>query len=147
MQKELQRKYLQLQLLKQQLNALLEEKSFVDEKVSEIVVTIDALQNLGKVKKGEEIWSGLGSGSFVRSDIKDVDKVLISVGAGVLIKEERSRAIDILQSRLEELNKIDRDLVAEINRFGDQINRLEPEIQRLAQKEVKKANNKKGIDD
>jgi len=76
----------------------------VDEKVSEIVVTIDALKNLGKVKKGEEIWSGLGSGSFVRSDIKDIDKVLISVGAGVLIKEERNKAVDILQRRLDELN-------------------------------------------
>ena len=138
MQKELQRKYMQMQLLKQQMNALLEEKMLIDEKVSEVAVTIDALQNLGKVKKGDEIWSGLGSGSFMRSDVKDIDRVLISVGAGVLIKEERSRAIDILRSRLDELNKIDRDLIAEINKFSDQINRLEPEIQRLAQEESKK---------
>ena len=139
MQRELQRKYVQMQLLKQQLNALLEEKLLVDEKVSEIVTTIDALQNLGKVKKGDEIWSGLGSGSFMRSDVKDIDRVLISVGAGILIKEERSRAIDILQSRLNELNKIDRDLIAEINKFSDNINKLEPEIQRLAKEESKKA--------
>jgi len=138
MQRELQRKYVQMQLLKQQLNALLEEKLLVDEKVSEIVTTIDALQNLGKVKKGDEIWSGLGSGSFMRSDVKDIDRVLISVGAGILIKEERSRAIDILQSRLNELNKIDRDLIAEINKFSDQINKLEPEIQRLTEEESKK---------
>ena len=137
MQKELQRKYVQMQLLKQQLNALLEEKLLVDEKVSEIAVTVDALQNLGKVKKGDEIWSGLGSGSFMRSDVKDIDRVLISVGAGVLIKEERSRAIDILRSRLDELNKIDRDLIAEINKFSDNINKLEPEIQRLAKEESK----------
>jgi len=139
MQRELQRKYVQMQLLKQQMNALLEEKLLVDEKVSEIVTTIDALQNLGKVKKGDEIWSGLGSGSFMRSDVKDIDRVLISVGAGILIKEERSRAIDILQSRLNELNKIDRDLIAEINKFSDNINKLEPEIQRLAKEESKKA--------
>ena len=138
MQRELQRKYVQMQLLKQQMNALLEEKLLVDEKVSEIVTTIDALQNLGKVKKGDEIWSGLGSGSFMRSDVKDIDKVLISVGAGVLIKEERSRAIDVLQSRVDELNKIDRDLIAEINKFSDQINKLEPEIQRLTEEESKK---------
>ena len=139
MERELQRRYVQLQLLKQQLSTFLEEKSLVDEKVSELVVTIDALRNLGSVKKGEEIWSGLGSGSFVRSDIKDVDRVLISVGAGVVIKEEKNRAIDIMQSRLEELNDIDRDLLTEINRFSDQISKLEPEVQRLANMESEKS--------
>jgi prefoldin alpha subunit len=137
MQKELQRKYMQMQLLQQQLNTFLEEKLLIDEKVSEIVVTVDALQNLGKIKKGDEIWSGLGSGSFVRSDIKDIDKVLISIGAGVVIKEERSRAMEILQLRLAELNQIDKDLVAEINRFTEQINKIESEVQSLAQMENK----------
>jgi prefoldin alpha subunit len=135
---ELQRKYAQLQLLKQQLNAFLEEKMLVDEKVSEIVNSMDAIKNLEKVKEGDEIWSGLGSGSFLNSSVKDTAKVLVSIGAGILIKEDRSGAIGILQSRLDELNKIDKELVAEINKFSDQASQTEMEIQKLAEAEEKK---------
>ena len=135
---ELQRKYAQLQLLKQQLNTFLEEKMMVDEKVAEIVNSMDAIKSLEKVKKGDEIWSGLGSGSFLNSAVKDTAKVLVSVGAGILIKENRSRAIEILQSRLDELNKIDKELVAEINKFSDQASNTELEIQKLAEAEEKK---------
>ncbi len=135
---ELQRKYAQLQLLKQQLNTLLEEKMMIDERVAEIVNSMDALKNLEKVKEGDEIWSGLGSGSFLNSAVKDTAKVLVSVGAGILIKEDRARAIEILQSRLDELNKIDKELVAEINKFSDQASKTESELQKLAEDEEKK---------
>lgn len=135
-EKILQRKYLQMQLLKQQLNALIEEKNILDDKITEIVITIDALKKLENVKKGEEIWSTLGSGAFIRSDIKDIDTVLISVGAGVVIRERREKAIEILEGRLNELNAIDKEFVAEINKYNQQINKLETEIQNLVPKQV-----------
>lgn len=136
-EQEIQRKYLQLQMLKQQLSALLEEKNIVDEKISEILTTTNALNELGKVKQNEEIWSPLGSGAFVRSDIKDRGKVLIGIGSDVVIKESRTKAIEILQERLKEIIEIDKELSAEIEKFNSQITKLEPEIQEMIQNEQK----------
>ena len=136
-EQEIQRKYMQLQLLKQQLTALLEEKNIIDEKVSELLTTSNALNELGKIKEKEEIWSPLGSGAFVRSDIKDKEKVLVSIGSDIAIKETRTNALEILQERLKEIIEVDKELSAEIEKFNTQIMKLEPEIQQLIQKEQK----------
>ncbi len=138
MPKELEKKYIQLQMLKQQLSAFVEEKNLLNEKVSELVVTIDALNKLGNIKQGDEMWSSLGSSAFVRSDIKDIEKVLIGIGAGIVVKEEKGKAAEILHGRLSELSKLDSEMMAEINKLGSMIAELEPEVQKLAEEESKK---------
>ena len=135
MEKEIQRKYLQLQLTKQQLTALIQEKNAIDERVAEMTVTINALNGFGAVKPGNEMWSPLGSGAFVISGIKDTENVLVSVGAGVVVKETKERAIELLNSRLEEIMKFDKEIVTEINRFSGQMEKIEEEMQKLAEKE------------
>ena len=133
--KELQTKYIQLQLMKQQVSAFVEEKNLIDEKMSELVSAVNALNKLKDVEKGGEMWSPVGGSVFVRSDIKDVEQVLVSVGAGVALKKQRAEAIDILQSRLEELAKLDRNIVAELKKFSGHIESLESDVQQLAEKE------------
>ena len=137
MEKDMQRKYLQMQLLKQQLNALLEEKAFLDEKLSELMMSLDASKKLDRVKKSQTMWSPLGSGSFVQSEVKDTENIMISVGAGVLLKKKRIEAIEILKGRVEELRTINQNLVTEINRYNEQINKIEYELQEAVQKENK----------
>ena len=133
-QQELQSKYIQYQLMRQQLTAYTEEKALIDEKLNELNSTIDALHRLGDVKKGEEVWSPLGSGSFVRSDIKDTDNVMIAIGAGVVVRETKERSIEILQGRLEELADVNNDLTAEMTKLTQVLEKLEPELEMLAHK-------------
>ena len=132
-EKELQRKYLQLQLYKHQLNTLVEQKNSIESRVEELRMTIHALEGLEKIKKGDEMWSSVGSNAFVMSDIKDTDNVLINIGAGVVIKNTRKRSAEILQSRLNEMEEVNMSLMAEIIKYSEEVSRLEPEVQRLAQ--------------
>lgn len=133
-EKELQRKYLQLQLYRHQFNALVEEKNKIDARIAEFRMTINALESLDKIKKGSEIWSPMGSSVFVMSDVKDTENVLVNIGAGVVIKSTRQRSVEILQSRLDEMEEVNRSLAAEILKYGEEIGKLEPEVQELAQK-------------
>ena len=134
LQQELQAKYIQYQLLKQQMQAYIEEKSLVDQRLQELNVTIDALHKIDDIKKGDEIWSTIGSGAFVRSDIKDIEKVLVALGAGVVSREPRERAIEIIQSRLEEMNTVNAEIINELTSISNQIKKLEPELEQLAHK-------------
>lgn len=130
---ELQEKYFELQMLKQQVSTYVEQKQALDERESELTTTINALKKLDTVKTGEEIWSSVGSGTFVRSDIKDIQKVLVAVGAGVIIKEDVPKAVKILESRLSEIEMVIREIVAQANAIVERIQRLEPEVQKLAE--------------
>ena len=126
---EIQKKYVHLQILKQQLSTLMQEKNSLNERAVELTTTIDALKKLADVKKGEEMWSSLGSGAFVRSDIKDIDNVYVAAGAGLVTKETRESGIEILSSRLAELQKIDEEFTAEINKLAEQAAQIEAELQ------------------
>jgi len=95
-------------------------------------MTIDALHKMDDVKNNQEMWSSLGSGAFVRSDIKDVQKVMISLGAGIVSKETKERCIEILQSRLEEITKIEHDMMTDLTNISQAIQKLEPELELLA---------------
>lgn len=130
--RELQAKYFQYQILKQQMAAYLEEKTIIDERINELNMTIDALHKMDDVKNNQEMWSSLGSGAFVRSDIKDVQKVMISLGAGIVSKETKERCIEILQSRLEEITKIEHDMMTDLTNISQAIQKLEPELELLA---------------
>ena len=130
-QQELQTKYIQLQLLKQQLKEMIETRNTLVERMKELLVSTDALEKLGGVKKGEEIWSSIGSSAFVKSDIKDTENVLVGVGSGIVIKETRPKAIEILQARIGELKKIDQELISELTKFAQAIEMLEPQVEQL----------------
>ena len=130
-QQELQHKYIELQILKQQISQYVEQKQAFDEKEGEMNATIDALSNLDTIKQGDEMWSSLGSSTFVRSDIKDTKKVLVAVGAGVVAKETVSRAIEILEGRVKDLNSAGMQIVEQANAMLERINELEPHVQKL----------------
>lgn len=133
--KELQSKYIQLQMMKQQLGAFMQEKNLIDEKSSELSNAVNAMKKLEDVKKGSEIWSPVGAGAFVRSDVKDTENVLIGIGAGVVLKKKRAAAVEALESRLGEMTTLDRNIIAEIKKFSQQMDALEKEVEKLAEKE------------
>ncbi len=141
-EKEIQKKYIQSQLLRHQLNAMMEQKTLVDERLHELAVSMDAIQKLDELKKGEEMWSGIGSGAFVRSDIKDTDSVLISVGAGVIARKSRNRASEILQERIDEMKKLNMQIMEEATNYARQVEQLESEIEFMAEDMQQKGKNK-----
>ena len=129
-EQELQKKYMELQMLKQQLGTIAQQKQMVDERQAELQVTIEALKNMDKIKGGSEIWSSLGSGTFVKSDISDTENVLVAVGAGVVVSEKIDKAATILESRIADMDAVssvksaisDERVLSEV--FEKAINRL-----------------------
>lgn len=130
---ELQTKYIQMQLLRQQFKEMAEQRNALIERVGELQTTIDALEKLDSVKTGSEMWSSIGSSAFVRSDIKDIDSVLIGVGAGVVVRKTRTQAASVLGKRMDDLRAVDNELLEEIAKFAQAIEVVEQQVEKLAE--------------
>lgn len=141
LEEEVQKKYIHLQIIKQQLSAYVEEKTLLDKKIEGLTETIETLKKLGKIKSGEEIWSQIGSNSYVRSDIKDTQKVLVSVGAGIVVKEKRAAAIELLKKQLDEMKNVDENIISEIMKLNSESEKLETELQEMVNKMEKQQGN------
>lgn len=135
---QIQKKYIQGQLLKQHIASMVEQKNVLDEKIAEMSVSLDALERMDELKKGGEIWSSVGSGTFFRSDIKDTDSVMISIGAGIVIRKSREQASVILKKRIEEIRKLDLELMEEATKYASQLEEIEQELQELVQEDSRK---------
>jgi prefoldin alpha subunit len=133
-EKLMQRKYYQLQLLKQQLAVYLEEKQLIDAKTNEIMSTISALMHLKEVKNATKLWSPLGAGCFVQSESKQVKNVAVNIGAGVIAKKKISDAVDILKKRLATLSEADKEITKQINKMAEQATVLENELEQYVRK-------------
>jgi prefoldin alpha subunit len=127
--KALQKKYMQYQIARQYVVALAEEKAALEQKLAELMMTIAAMKHLKEIKKGEEIWSTLGSDAFVMSDIRDASTAIVGVGGGVYVRKPLEEAITTLNARHAELSGVDKQLLFEINTLNQQLIKLEPEIQ------------------
>jgi prefoldin alpha subunit len=126
----MQRKYTQLQLLKQQLNNLIEEKQKIAERIQELMQTINVLDELGKAK-GDNVWTSVGSACFLDSKLNS-KKVRMVVGADVMVDKDISGAKEILNKRLEEANEVDAKITDQINVFSQRMQQVEQELQEAA---------------
>lgn len=71
----------------------------------ELITTKEALESLEKQKKDETSLLPFGSGVFVDGILKKQNKILIDVGAGVLLEKTVLEALDILKKREGNLRK------------------------------------------
>jgi len=132
---EIQEKYINIQIIRQQLNTFVQEKVMLEKKMQEMNMSLESIHELKKAKKGSKMWAPLGSGSFVSSDLKDNANVLVSVGMGVMVKKNNDEAVEILSSRLEDMKKLDAEILKQMIQISQYAEKLEEELQKLAEKQ------------
>ena len=89
-QKEINERYLELQVLEQQLKQVNQQLLNLDNQLLELQRIEENLNDLTKTKKNTEMLVALGGGVFSKAELKDNKSVLMNVGI-VLGTRERGR--------------------------------------------------------
>jgi len=105
---------------------------------SELDKTIESLEFFEKVESVDALLN-LGGGVFAYADVRDNKKVLVDVGAGVIIEKEVKEAIEILKNKKEEMEKTEQKLRELLNQIASQMMKIQEELEEL----MKKAKEKK----
>jgi prefoldin alpha subunit len=77
----------------------------------EVFRTSEALKNLKE--KGVSLFS-LGSGVFAKGELREINKLLVNVGANVLVEKNIDEAVTFLEDRKKELEGIRTNLLSEM---------------------------------
>ncbi len=133
-EEKMQQLFMQMQMLKEQLETAAKEKGMLDEKTKEIILAKRTIQEIKKVKPKSETWAPIGAGSYVKTEIKDTKNIAIGVGAGVVAMKKIDDAVKILDKREKELDVFDRALVGNIEELQKVAASTEAEMQGLLQK-------------
>jgi len=91
--------------------------------LNEIAAAKRSLEELQKLSEGGEIWVPLGAGVFVRAKLADKSRVIVAVGANIMVEKTLEEAQRSLESKEQEvrdaLGKSAADYQALLNRLRE----------------------------
>ncbi len=104
-EKNIEEKYMQLQLLQQQVEQITDyvEKLQVHQK--ELEASIEALTELQKVKVNTEILAPIANGIFMKAELKDNQTLVVNIGADVTAEKSVSDVLKLLREQSEKIKE------------------------------------------
>lgn len=127
------------QEFQRQAEALRQEMNMVHASLAscdQAITTINELKKAGEEGKETETMVPVGFGSFVHAEIKNVDKVVVNLGAGFSAEKSSEGAIETLNNRKEQLTKILEQMNASLTKFMQGMQALEAEAEKFKPQEA-----------
>ena len=136
-EKEIQERYLVLQQLQAESEAVqrrIVELELID---SQLEKTIESLEYFNSLDDGVEALMNLGGGVFAYVDVQTAKKMLVDVGAGV--EKEVSEAIEFLKKKRETIQQNIAQLEQILQQIVERVKAIQEELAKaLKEKEEKK---------
>jgi prefoldin alpha subunit len=127
----------EIRVLESTYNELTSRQNLLERALIENRAALDAIKGLGDKKVGE-VLTQVGGGAMLRSSPPKVDKVLVSVGADVVLEKPHEEALAIIEERTKE---VERSILSIVGQRDEIKQRLEAD-QELLQRLVSSASQK-----
>ncbi|UGV41036.1 prefoldin subunit alpha [Methanococcoides orientis] len=111
--------------LQNQAESLQQQMGMVQMSIEECTRAIGTLEELESVSGSINTMLPLGGGAFVHANVANLEKVVVSVGAGISVEKPPAEAKELLNQRKEELNKVVERLNGSIAQVGQRIQSIE----------------------
>ncbi|MEO9307194.1 MAG: prefoldin subunit alpha [Nitrososphaera sp.] len=122
----------QMQSLEAYLNDLVQRETTVMRLVQEAVSAVDSVKGMsGNVDV--ETLVPVGLGVYVKAKINPEQKMIVNIGAGAAIEQDKNSAINYLESRIKELELVLQQLAGQRNEVSMQLERGQHEMNKLIQ--------------
>lgn len=132
-EEQLQKMVLELKILESYYNELTARETLVAKAVLDSRATIEALKSIPE-GSDSEILVPLGAGVLMRVCSPMVEKLLLNIGAGVVIEKSKEDTIKYLNERLNQLETALSNIAAQKAEIANKINAYRAQVNNLAAK-------------
>ena len=80
-----------------------------------------ALTEFDKAKKNDEVLVPIGAGIFIKTSVKEENKVVLNVGASTAVEKSVKDAVILVDKQIEELKKIEVSMNEELAQMSQQL--------------------------
>ena len=105
---------------------------------AELDKTIESLEYFESLDGSVEALMNLGGGVFAYVDVKDSKKMLVDVGAGIIVEKKVNEAIETLKRKKEKVNENIAKLEQVLQQIAEQARKIQEEIAKAQAKESEK---------
>ncbi|MBW3015847.1 prefoldin subunit alpha [Candidatus Woesearchaeota archaeon] len=126
--KDIQQKYLQLQMYSQQIKQLQKQLELLEQQGLEIEAIKQGLEDLKNVSKGSEILVPISSGIFLKAELKDNENVTVNVGSNIATVKTIDQAKTLIAEQSDELAKIKKQFTQQLEQLAIATNMIQQEL-------------------
>lgn len=127
-QKDLQKKYFELQVLQQQMMQVQRQAGMIESQIEEMSLVKQALDDFSKAKKGDEMFVTLTPGILVKAKLEQESEVLLNVGAGAVVQKNVPDAKRVISEQESELKKVNVELAEQLEKLVKRARELSAEL-------------------
>jgi len=122
----------ELNMYKAQADLLNQQIETLKVSISELAIAMETLDEL-KGKEGVETFVPIGAGSFLITEIKNTEEIIVGVGAGAAIKKMVGEAQESIKNQKEELEGLLNRMMGDLRNITEIIVQKSPEAEELLQ--------------
>jgi len=127
-EKDIKRKYIEFQLLMQQISQIQQQVSTINSNILELRTLTINLDKIKELKKNKEVLIPVGSNIFIKGSLKDTDKVIMGIGSDVLKEKTIPETKASIEEQIKELENINLELEFTLEDAVKKIEILEKEL-------------------
>ncbi len=124
---QMQQKYFEMQMLAQQVNQLKKQLQLIDNQMQDISSAMEGIDSLSESKENE-ILVPIHSGVFLKAEIKDRGKCIVSVGSDVAVPKTFDETKNILENNILEIGKYKDQMMELMEKCSERQSEIEQEI-------------------
>ncbi len=123
----------QLNMYQGQADILNQQMESVKANIADLTIAEETLQSI-KDKKDAETLVPIGAGSFIITEIKNTDEVIVGLGAGAAVKKKIADAEVSIEEQKKDLESVSNKIAEQLNKITEFIVSKTPEAEALIQK-------------
>jgi len=122
----------QLQALEAYMANLLQREEALMRLLQEAVNAVESMKALGSDKEYETLIP-LGLGTYVKAKVDPNQKMVVNIGAGASIEQDKNSAINYVESRIKELEVVLQQLASQRQEVAIRLEQGQQEMNKLIQ--------------
>ncbi|HZX45331.1 MAG TPA: prefoldin subunit alpha [Candidatus Nanoarchaeia archaeon] len=134
-EQQVQEKYIEMKMLQEKVKEMQGQEQLAESQLAELISTVQAMDDFKKAQRGTEILVPISSGIFARAELKDNSKLLVNVGAGVVVSKDIDGAKKLIDDQLNELGQVHSKISAQVQKLTMYAASIEQELRQMVSKE------------
>jgi len=122
----------QMQVLESYFSDFTQRENTLMNVLKDTTLAIESIKALGEKTESDTLVP-LGMGTFVKTKISSNDKIVLNIGAGVAIEKDKEAAINVLESRIKEIEVALNETAAQKQEVAAKLEQGKAEMNRLAE--------------
>ncbi len=124
----------QMQMLESYSTSMDQKEETIMTFLREAISSVESIRGINQ-KQDFESLIPVGLGTYVKANVSGTSKVLLAVGAGIMVEKEHDSAINYLESRIKELQVALNETASQKHQILMRLDQLKQEMNRIIQSE------------